>query len=348
VTEQAEAAGRQGRGEAERLVQLIASGAMSQALSVAAELRIADVLADGPKRSDEIADATGCQAPSLHRLMRALASLDLCSEREDGSFALTATGSLLRSDAVDSFRSVAIWWGRYRWPVWGHLLHSLKTGESSWKLVSQTAGFEHLSRDAEVAEVFNQAMAGLTRIVSGAIVRAYDFSGVKRIVDVGGGYGELLAAILGAYPAMRGVLFDLAHAIEGARIHLEKTGVIDRCEFATGDFFESVPGGAEAYLLKTVIHDWDDERSGAILRNCRQAAGRDGRLLIVEQIMPERMEPSWPHRHVAARDLNMLVLLGGRERTASEFRALLEAAGLSVKRTVPTALGYCVIEAVPA
>lgn len=345
VAEHANAAGAEDLANVEKLLGLLGGGAMSQVISVAAELGIPNLLARGPRMADELAGATGCHAPSLHRLMRALAAIEYCTELRDGSFALTAMGSLLQSDAVRHFCSYAIWWGRYRWPVWGNLLHSVKTGESARKLVSGTSGFEHLKDDTEAARIFNEAMAELTRVVAQGALRSYDFSGMRQIVDVGAGYGELLAAILGAYPEMRGVLFDLPHAIEGARRHLEQAGVIDRCDIVAGDFFESVPTGADGYILKTVIHDWNDEHSAAILRNCRKAAPRGARLLLLERIMPQRMKPSFHDQHVAVADLNMLVMFGGQERTTAQFRILLEAAGFTLTQITGVGLDFCLIEA---
>lgn len=331
-----------------KLRQIIDGMWMTQATYVVAELRVPDLLATGPKSADELARATECHTPSLRRLMRALVTLELCKEREDGSFELTPMGSLLRSDAEDSVRSWAIFRGKYHWSTWGNLLYSVKTGESARQLLTGTEGFEHLERDPERAAVFNRAMVELTRLVSREVARTYDFSGIRRIVDVGGGHGELLAAILAAYPQMRGVLFDLAHAIETARQHLEQAGVAERCELATGSFFESVPGGSDAYLLKSVIHDWNDERSIAILKTCREAMAPGAKLLLVERIMPERIEASPPHQSVAQSDLNMLVGPGGRERTEAEFRALLSSAGFRLVRILPTGPNSGIIEGVPA
>ena len=334
-------------GDIERLVGLVNGGAMSQAMSVAAELGIADLLASGPKSADQLAHAAGCDASSLRRLMRALASADLCNEHDDGSFSLTTAGSLLRDDAADSLRHWVIWWGQYLWPEWGNLLHSVKTGESARTLATQTIGLDHLEDDTEAAAIFNRAMTELTRFIAGPVVRSYDFSEIRRIVDVGGGYGELLAAILKDYPGLSGVLFDRPHAMAGARHLFEAAGVSSRCETVAGNFFEFVPTGADAYLLKSVIHDWNDERGVVILQTCRKAIAIDGKLLLVEQIMPDRMKPSLSHQDVARRDLNMLIGPGGRERTEPEFRNLLDASGFRLKRSIPVALNFFLLEAVP-
>ena len=271
MTKHSEAADTERSGGATELVTLINSVWMSRAVFVAAELKIADVLAGGPKSADELARATDCHAPSLHRFMRALVSLALCSEREDGSFELAPLGVFLRADAPDSVRSLALWSGRYLWPLWGSLLQSVKTGRSARSLVAGMDGFDDLEQDEEAATVFNRAMLELTRLVARQVTHAYDFAEMRRIVDIGGGYGALLAAILEAYPDAHGVLYDLPHAIEGARVHLSGAGLASRCELIAGSFFESVPAGADAYVLKSIIHDWDDERSVHILRSCRRA-----------------------------------------------------------------------------
>ncbi len=330
-----------------RLVEIVSGSWMSQATCVAAELRIADLLVDGPKDVEELARSTECEAPALRRLMRALASLDLCTELDDGSFALRPMGSLLRADAPSSLRSWTIWWGRYLWPVWGNLLHSVRTGESNRESLAATAGDRFARNDAEAAGIFNHAMVELTRLVSSEVVRAYDFSGMKRIIDVGGGYGELLAAILEVDPQMRGILFDLPQAIEGARKRLEEAGPVDRFELVAGSFFDSVPGGGDIYLLKSVLHDWPDHRSAVILRNCRRAMPEHAKLLIVERIISARLKPSLEHQVMAWSDLNMLVVLGGRERTEAEFRGLLASSRFKVTRIRPTALGFSVVEALP-
>jgi orsellinic acid C2-O-methyltransferase len=333
--------------KARDFIKLINDGAMSQAACAAAELGLADLLASGPKGVDELARASDCHAPSLHRLLRALASLDLCAEREDGAFALTALGTLLRSDAPHSLRSWTILCGKYLWPVWGNLLHSVRTGQSARKLVGGAEGFTELEHDERAALIFNRAMAELTSLIAAEVVRRYRFDGMRRIVDVGGGYGTLLAAVLGAQPSAQGVLLDLPHAIEGARKHLAASGLAERCEFIAGDFFESVPAGGDAYLLKAVLHDWDDERSFLILRNCRSAMPPNGKLLVIERVVPARFEACWLHHAVARMDLTMLVGFSGKERTETEFRQLLASSGFKLSKVTATSLDYAVIEAVP-
>ena len=345
MTQQAGVTGEERLEEVEKLVGLFNHAMLSQAISVAAELGIPDLLAGGPRKPEELAFETGCPAEPLHRLMRALASIDLCSERPDGSFSLTALGTVLRSDVANSLRSWIIWCGRYLWPLWGNLLHSVKTGESARKLVVGTVGFEHLANDIGAAEIFNRGQAEITRLVARRVVHSCDLSWVRRIVDVGGGYGELLAIILRAHPAMRGVLFELPHATAAAREYLGRAGVAERCEIMTGDCFESVPSGGDVYLLKNVIHNWDDDRSVLLLRNCRNAMTDDGKLFLIEHILPNRMEPSCAHQDIARKDLTMLIGPGGRERTAREFCSLLEAGGFRSRKIAPATLNFCVIEA---
>lgn len=332
---------------AEKLLRIIGGKWMTQAAYVAAELRIPDLLATSAKGAEELARATECHAPSLLRLLRALVTLDLCIERRDGFFELTPLGSLLRSDTEDSLCEWAIYGGKYQWPTWGDLLYSVRTGGSARERLIGTAGFEYLNQDSGRAEVFNRAMAELTRRVSSEVARAYDFSGMNRIIDVGGGHGELLAAILAAYPRLRGVLFDLPHAIETAGPYLEQAGVAGRCELVAGSFFEAVPGGADAYLLKSIVHDWDDERSIALLKTCREGMTPGARLLLVERVMPRKLEASTPHQSIAQSDLNMLVGPGGKERTEEEFEALLNASGFRLGRILPTGPNSSVIEGVP-
>jgi orsellinic acid C2-O-methyltransferase len=278
---------------------------------------------------------------------RALASLDLCRERTDGMFELTPVGALLRADAPGSLRAWAIHSGKYLWPLWGRLAGSVRTGASSRKRTTGADDYGHLERDAEAATVFNRAMVEVTRMIARQVVRVCDFTGIDRVVDVGGSYGELIAAILAAHPQMRGVLFDLSHAIDAAHAQLDDAGVAARCELVAGSFFESVPAGADAYLLKSVLHNWDDDRSAEILRNCRRAGHARSRLLVVERMMADRIS-SAPRDQASARaDLNMLVARGGRERTEAEFRALFDSTGFRIDRIVPVALEFSVIEASP-
>jgi orsellinic acid C2-O-methyltransferase len=332
---------------ATKLMAIVSGGWMSQAVYVAAELRSADLLASRAKTSQELARATGTHAPSLHRLMRTLVTFEILREHADGTFELMPTGALLRCDADHSLRSWAILCGKHLSRDWLGLLESVKTGESARKPVSSRGFFEDLERDQQQAAVFNQAMLELTRLSADGVTQAYDFSGMKRIVDVGGGYGQLLEAILKANPEVHGIVFDLTHATEKGRLYFQEIGLADRCEFVSGNFFESAPSGANAYVLKSVIHNWNDERAGVILQRCAQAMAGGGKLILVERIVPRRLEPSAAHRAIALMDLNMLVVLGARDRTEDEYRALLSSAGLRLTRIIPAALNFSIIEAIP-
>jgi hypothetical protein len=334
--------------QASRLLEIVNGSWMTQATRVAAELGVPDLLADGPRSAGDLAAATSTHAPSLYRLLRALVSLDVCRERRDGTFELTAMGTLLRTDAEGSLRFWTIYWGREVWGEWAHLLDSVTTGRSSRELVSGgQAHFDSLRADPARAAVFNSAMAELTRLTGRSIVGDYDFAGMSRIVDVGGGYGALLAAVLSAHPGLDGVLVDLPHAIEKARPYLEKCGVAERCTLVAGDFFAEVPAGADAYLLKDVLHDWDDERSRDILTSCRRAMTGSSKLVVIERLVPEVMEPVPEHQLLARADLHMLVAHAALERTESQFRDLIGATGLTISAVVPLPMGNSLIEAVP-
>lgn len=329
---------------ARELLALVNGSWVAQACYVTARLGIAELLADGPRTAEELAAATGTHAPSLSRLLSALGSVDICRQRDDGCFEMTRLGTLLRADVPCSMRAWTLQWGGEAWQVWANLLHSVKTGQSARALITGDSGFAHLERDPAAARIFNQAMVDLTRLAALDIVGAYDFSG-KRVMDVGGGYGELLAQVLSSTPTASGVLFDMPHAIAQAREHLGAHGLAGRCEFVAGDFFKQVPAGCDVYLLKTVIHDWPDEQALSILRNCAAAMGNGARLLLVERLMPERLEPSAQNRALARVDLHMLVALGARERTQAQMQALLQAAGLANVRRIDTPSEFQILEA---
>jgi orsellinic acid C2-O-methyltransferase len=335
------------RGKAPELIRLVNSGPMTQALCVAAELQIPDLLTSGPMQAEELAKATSTHGPSMHRLMRALTSLDICVEREDGSFGLTATGSVLCVDASNSLRSWTILCGKYLWPTAGDLLHSIKTGETARQRIGQSSPFKFLESDKEAAAIFDHAMAEISRLVAGEVLSCCSFDGMQRVIDVGGGSGGLLAAVLKAHPELHGVLFDLPHVIQGAKADMTKAFPADRCEFVAGDFFESIPMGGDAYLLKAVLHDWDDEQCAAILRSCRRAIPSNGRLLLIERAVPERFEGNPIHHAIARMDLHMLVEFGGKERTEGEFRNLLEGAGFKLTSAVATSTEFSILEATP-
>lgn len=334
------------------LLQLIFGFTASQVIHVAARLELADLLADGPKTTDELAAATDTHPPSLYRLLRGLACVGIVEQGDRGRFKLGQLGELLQGDHPDSVRNLTLLFcGDGVWGNWQHLLDSVRTGRPVHELTGAPAPFEAMGDESEFSDIFNAAMSEGTRQAAPALVGAYDFSSFRSVVDVGGGDGTLLAAILAAAPDLRGVLFDLPAGLQRAYEVLENIGVADRCEIVDGDLFEAVPESADLYVLKSVIHDWDDERASTILANCRQAMAPDGKVLVLEPVLPAKVDAS-PEilGAVLVGDLNMLVSTGGRERTEEEFATLLDAAGLHLTAVVPLPAPafLSVIEAVPA
>jgi len=330
-----------------RLLEQIGASWMTQAISVAAELRLPDLLATGPCTVDALARETQCDPAALHRLLRALTSLELFVEQDDGAFALAPAGAWLCADSPRSVRSWAIWCRKYHWPVWANLLDSVRSGLSARELATGRRGYAHIEADPEGAAIFNGAMVEITRLIASELARMVDFSAVRRVVDIGGGYGELLTVILSAHPHLHGTLFDLPHAMSGAAALAGQAGVSDRCELASGSFFEAIPAGADIYLLKSILHNWDDTQCGVILQHCRRAMPDGARLIVVERVMPRRLSASAVDRAVARSDLNMLVGLAGRERTMDELASLLANAGLRVARTGAAVREFTAIEAMP-
>jgi SAM-dependent methyltransferase len=330
-----------------RLYHLLTGHYVSSALYVAAELGVADHLAAGPQGHVELARATGAHAPSLRRVLRLLASAGVFAEAEDGRFTLTSIGECLRGDLPGSFRSTArLLAGPLVWASWGDLLHTVRTGEMALRHVFGTDSFEYLEQHPEEGAVFDDAMTAFTAMVAVAVTAAYDFSRFRTVVDVGGGQGTLLAGILKATPSLRGILFEMPRVVERARRQLAAAGLGARCEVVGGDFFTSVPSGGDAYLLKHVLHDWDDDRAGAILASCHRAMAPGATLLVVEGVYPPRVDQSLESRGAALNDVNMLVVTGGRQRSEAEFRALFAAGGFELIRIVPTFAAACVIEGV--
>jgi len=323
------------------MLQMISGFWISRAIYIAAKLGIADQLRDGPKTVDELAAATATHAPSLYRVLRALASVGVFSEDKKRGFALTSLAETLRTDAPDSLRAFAtVELGEEHYPAWGELLHSVRTGEIAFDRAFGMPVWKFFEQNPENAKTFNDAMTGFTLAVNDAVLSSYDFSSIGKIVDVGGGHGSLIASILKTNPKMRGVLFDAPPVIEGARHRLKDEGLAERCEATAGDFFDSVPSGGDAYIVKWIIHDWDDEQSVTILKNCHRAMTKYGRLLLVEAVVPHGSEPHFSKYM----DLNMLIMTGGRERTEDENRTLLEASGLKLTKIVPTKSPMSIIE----
>jgi hypothetical protein len=328
-----------------RLYELTTGIWVSQALSVAAGLGVADELASGPRPADEIAKAVGADGPTLYRLLRALADAGVFTELDGRRFALTELGELLRSDVPGSMRSWATFVGRpFHLRSWTDLDESIRTGATAFDRVHGQDAFAYFAEHLGDGKLFNDAMTAAAAQFIAPVVEAYDFGAFRTVVDVGGGHGALLAAVLAANPGVRGVLYDQPHVIAGAGQPLEDAGVADRCAYLDGDFFRSVPPGADAYLLSNIIHDWDDDRSVQILANCRAAMSGDGKVLLGESVLPSDATPH-PAKWI---DLEMLVMGEGRQRTEEEYRDLFRRAGLRLTRIVPTRDMFDVVEAVPA
>jgi hypothetical protein len=319
------------------LRRLVNGYQVAQAIHVAATLGIADLLRDGPRDSDALAAQTATHAPSLHRVLRALASVGVLHEEDDGRFALTAIGDCLRSDAPEPVGGWAAYIGSpSHWQSWGNLLHGVRTGENAFRLVHGADVWGYRAQHPQESAIFDGAMTAIMLRANGHVLAAYDFGRFASVVDVGGGRGAFLGAILEANPEMRGVLFDQPHVVAGADLG-------ERCEVVAGSFFEAVPEGADAYLLKAILHDWEDEDAVRILRRCRTAIPEHGAVLVVERDLGAANE----NADAKFSDLNMMVGPGGRERTREEFATLLAAGGFALQSATPTAIDLTVFEARP-
>lgn len=328
---------------ANALTDLIAGHRVTAIIHVAAELGIADILADRPRTAAELAQLTETHERSLYRLMRALVAIGICTEADDGRFGLTEMGTHLSAQSDFSLKAWALVDGGMLRAGWTQLIESIRTGKTGPELAGQLhERFEVMAKTG-----FNEAMVSLTSVVIPGVLSAYDFSGIGTLMDVGGGLGELMIAVLKRYPSMRGMVFDLPHCAEGAKQKLADAAVADRCEFIAGSFFDSVPAGADAIMMKSIIHDWNDERCVRIFQNCRRVLKPGARLLVLDRVVPERLEPTADNLDIVLMDLNMLRGPGGLERTASEHRELLAQGGFQMTRIVPAGR-YSVIEAAVA
>jgi len=315
---------------------------VSQAIYVAAKLGIADLLKDGPQPYVTLAASTGSDAASLFRLMRALSSVGIFSQLGRDRFALSRLAQALQTDVPGSLRAMVITIGEIHYQACGNLLHSVQTGSPAFDHAFGASLFDYLRQNVGAADAFNQGMANVSSMLAYAVLMAYDFAGISSIIDVGGGQGKLLEKVLQFNPEMRGTVFDTLSTIERTKQQLGDNASGRRCSYVGGDFFTSVPQGADAYLMCGVIHDWDDNRAITILRNCRRAMAKNSRLLLIDMIVPDTPSASFSK----LLDLNMLVMNGGRERTQAEFRALLNAADYKLTRVVPTMAPQSVIEGV--
>lgn len=331
----------------QHLSQLINGFWATQVACAAAALSLPDHLAGGPMTAEALAEAAGAHAPSVHRLLRAMVSLGLCVLETDGRFALTPTGQYLRADAEGSMRGRALFTGDMLWKQFGDLTHQVRTGGRTREVVSGAEGFEILRNDPPRLHAFQHAMAESSTFSAHEVMKVYDFGVFRRVLDLGGGYGGVLAALLKANPGQTGAVFDLAYLEDGSRAYLERAGVAGRARFIGGSFFETVPPRFDLIVMKFIVHDWGDEEAHAILAKAREAADEATTLVLLEQVIPEVVEVCTDHQAAIRADLTMMGM-GGKERTAEEYRALLAGAGWRLERIVPSAGAPSVIEAKPA
>ncbi len=324
-----------------RLMQILFGFAASRAIGVIAELRIADLLKDGAKSAEELARQTGVHARSLYRVLRACASIGVFSEDNEKMFSLTPLAEPLLSDAPGSLRAFAeMITCDWQFQTWAELPYSVKTGKPSFDKVHGKSSFDYFWSNEKAGKVFNDAMTSNSAFSSVAVVNAYNFSSISKLVDVGGGHGFLLASILAKNSNLKGVLYDTPAIVAEAEKLLKEHGVTSQCEIVGGDFFTSVPAGGDAYIMKHIIHDWNDEQCITLLSNCRKVMTDGGKVLVVEMVVPEGNEPS-PAKFL---DLQMLQLLPGCERTEKEYKELFDKSGLKLTRIIPTMSPFSIIE----
>ena len=326
------------------MLQILNGAHVAGAVSCLAQLGIPDLLESGPKSAEEFASQIGAQPEALYRLMRATACVGVLAEDSEGKFSQTPTSAVLCSKAQPSLRGLAIMGGReWHGRGWSHLEYCVKTGKQAVDKIYGMPIFEFFSKNPQEAKIFNDAMTGLSAIDGPAVADAYDFDGIHTIVDVGGGKGFLLATLLEKNPHLKGTLYEMPHVLAGA-----KDGALspfmDRCTLASGDMFSSVPPGADAYIMKHIIHDWPDDACIKILKSCRQGVNPGGKLLVVDCVI----EPGNQFSPGKFLDLQMLIFPSGRERTEAQFRQLLAAAGWKLSRVIPTAAQDSIVEGLPA
>jgi hypothetical protein len=326
----------------QKLLQMLMAYWTSQAIHVVAKLGIADLVKDGPKSADDLAKATKTHARSLYRVLRALASVGIFAEDERGRFGLTDMARCLL-DEHGSQRAVAIMMGEEHYASWAHLMYSVQTGKPAFDHVFGKPIFDYLSEHSEQAKIFDAAMTGFHGEETPTMIDAYDFGRFKTVVDVGGGNGTVLSAILRKHPGVNGILFDLEGVVGRAKENLAKAGLANRCQTIAGSFFKSICPGGDAYVMRHIIHDWTDEQCRTILGNIRKVIPSAGKLLVIEMVIP----PGNDANVGKLLDLNMLVMPGGQERTEAEYRKLYESAGFKLERIVPTKTQVSVIEGKP-
>ncbi|MEV6398857.1 methyltransferase [Streptomyces sp. NPDC051907] len=336
-----------GSAERQGVVELLFGSMKAHTLRAAIRLRIFETVGEAERSADDIAAEAGTQPQATLRLLRALASLGLLTEGAPGAFSATAQGTLLRSDVPGSLASLIAMLGEPTMQrAWEHLDDSVRSGDTSFGAVFGKDFFAHLREHPELSALFNAAMSQATKSTAAALPHSYDFSRFTTVADVGGGDGTLLAAVLGAHPALSGIVYDSQEGLAQAPATLEREGLTDRCSLVAGDFFRSAPDGADLYLLKSIVHDWTDEQAATILSHCRDVLPPEGRVLIVEPVLPPVVGPE-ADAGTYLSDLNMLVNVGGRERTRADFEAVCRRAGLAVTSisSLPAPNTFCLIEA---
>jgi len=330
---------------AEQVFQLCMGFIPAICLNVVAKLSVAEQLAQGPKPVVDLARAVNVDEDALCRVMRAVSIFGIFKELDGRRFEQTPASDLLRADHPQSLRPFVVFFpDPLHFRFYSNLMHSVQTGETAGKATVGMELFEYLKGEPEVSGIFNAAMVNMTHMFIPSVLDAYDFSGTGTLVDVGGGHGSVLAIILQRYSTMKGILADIDHVVSGASPYLISMGVADRCRTVPIDFFQSVPAGGDTYILKNIIHDWDDARSLTILKNIRTALGnsKQGKVLLLEIVLGPGGHPLG---YLA--DIEMMVLAGGRERTEQEYRELFAQAGFRLTRIIPTQSPQSIIEAVP-
>ncbi len=328
--------------------QRLVSGFRGYQLVVAAcRLSLPDLVAVGPQTADDLAAQTNTHPRSLRRMLRGLAAWGFFVEEMDGRYASTAVSDLFRADKP-GLRNITVMLAEEGYQSWGEMMYTLHTGKPAFEHIFGMGRWEKLAEDPAALDQFNAAMVETSTRISRALVASYAFEAVHSVVDVGGGGGALLAGVLQAYPEMNGTLFDLAQGLVGARESMAAAGLGGRVSVKEGSFFEEVPSGADLYMLKSIVHDWDDERAVALLRTCRKAMHPRAKLVLIERELPERIDDPDAALLSVMTDLHMMIVHGGAERTANEYRDLMAEAGLRLTRVIPTDTGFCVVEAVVA
>lgn len=331
----------------DRAFMLINGYKLTQMVRAVTEVKIPDLVAAGPCSTDQLVASTGLQPRALRRVLRSLVAAGVFAETDDGRIVATPISEWLR-DRPGSLRGQALMLPSESYEAFGDLMYTLRTGKPAYEHLVGKSLWEKLAKEPERAALFNTAMQFGTEQVRDAVASAYDWSGLRSIVDIGGGRGTLVAGILKAHPHLRGMVYDLDAGLAETDAYLKQQGMRGRCDIATGSFFESVPAGHDAYLLKSIVHDWSDEKAALILASCRRAMKPEARVILVEQVMPARVEDSGDSRRLFIGDVQMMVMLGGEERTEEQYRTLLQRSGLRLTRVISTESRFHLIEAAPA